>query len=135
MINYRVADLHALLAQLLREGIAVDDKIEESEYWKVRLDYGSGRKPHRTLGAAGRQVGAAQLNLVSVSALWPLLRGRLREFCQPRCNRLFGLRANNAIDQRAVFENEHGRNTLNLKLARCARVIVDVEFGDQILPI
>ena len=34
MINYRVADLHALLAQLRREGVAVDDKIEESEYGK-----------------------------------------------------------------------------------------------------
>lgn len=34
MVNYRVADLHALLAQLREEGCAVDDKVEESEYGK-----------------------------------------------------------------------------------------------------
>jgi len=34
MINYRVADLHALLAALRSEGCAVDDKVEESEYGK-----------------------------------------------------------------------------------------------------
>jgi predicted enzyme related to lactoylglutathione lyase len=34
MINYRVDDLHALLAVLRAEGCAVDDKIEESEFGK-----------------------------------------------------------------------------------------------------
>ncbi len=34
MINYRVADLHALLAALRAEGVQVDDKVEESEYGK-----------------------------------------------------------------------------------------------------
>ena len=34
MINYRVPDLHALLAALRREGCTVDDKVEESEYGK-----------------------------------------------------------------------------------------------------
>ena len=34
MINYRVADLHALLSLLRAEGCAVDDKVEESEYGK-----------------------------------------------------------------------------------------------------
>jgi len=34
MINYRVEDLHAVLAQLRAEGCAVDDKVEESEYGK-----------------------------------------------------------------------------------------------------
>jgi predicted enzyme related to lactoylglutathione lyase len=34
MINYRVEDLHALLATLRAEGCDVDDKIEESEYGK-----------------------------------------------------------------------------------------------------
>lgn len=34
MINYRVDDLHALLAQLRAEGCAVEDKIDESEYGK-----------------------------------------------------------------------------------------------------
>ncbi len=34
MINYRVADLHALLARLREEGCAVDEKVEESEYGK-----------------------------------------------------------------------------------------------------
>lgn len=32
MINYRVADLHALLAQLRADGCQVDDKVDESEY-------------------------------------------------------------------------------------------------------
>jgi predicted enzyme related to lactoylglutathione lyase len=34
MINYRVADLHALLAALREEGCAVDEKVDESEYGK-----------------------------------------------------------------------------------------------------
>lgn len=34
MINYRVADLHALLSALRAEGCAVDDKVEESDYGK-----------------------------------------------------------------------------------------------------
>ena len=34
MINYRVADLHVLLAALRSEGCAVDDKFDESEYGK-----------------------------------------------------------------------------------------------------
>jgi len=32
MINYRVRDLHALLAELRREGVTVDDKVDESEF-------------------------------------------------------------------------------------------------------
>jgi predicted enzyme related to lactoylglutathione lyase len=32
MINYRVDDLHGLLAVLRTEGVQVDDKIEESEF-------------------------------------------------------------------------------------------------------
>lgn len=34
MVNYRVADLHALLAVLREEGCDVDDKTEESEFGK-----------------------------------------------------------------------------------------------------
>jgi len=34
MVNYRVADLHGLLAVLRAEGCAVEDKVEESEYGK-----------------------------------------------------------------------------------------------------
>ena len=34
MVNYRVADLHALLQALRDEGCAVDAKTEESEYGK-----------------------------------------------------------------------------------------------------
>jgi predicted enzyme related to lactoylglutathione lyase len=34
MINYRVDDLHALLAALRAEGCAVDAKIDESEFGK-----------------------------------------------------------------------------------------------------
>jgi predicted enzyme related to lactoylglutathione lyase len=34
MINYRVQDLHVLLAALRAEGVQVDAKVEESEYGK-----------------------------------------------------------------------------------------------------
>lgn len=34
MVNYRVDDLHALLAQLRAEGCEVDTKVEESEFGK-----------------------------------------------------------------------------------------------------
>jgi predicted enzyme related to lactoylglutathione lyase len=34
MINYRVADLHALLAKLREEGCNVIDKVDDSEYGK-----------------------------------------------------------------------------------------------------
>lgn len=34
MVNYRVADLRALIAALRAEGCQVDDKIDESEYGK-----------------------------------------------------------------------------------------------------
>ena len=34
MVNFRVADLHALLAALREEGCAVQDKVEESEFGK-----------------------------------------------------------------------------------------------------
>jgi predicted enzyme related to lactoylglutathione lyase len=34
MINYRVEDLHALLADLRAEGCKVEDKVEESEFGK-----------------------------------------------------------------------------------------------------
>ena len=34
MINYRVDDLHALLAALRAEGCQVEDKVDESEYGK-----------------------------------------------------------------------------------------------------
>lgn len=34
MVNYRVKDLHAVLAALKAEGCDVDEKIEESEYGK-----------------------------------------------------------------------------------------------------
>lgn len=34
MVNYRVADLHALIAVLRAEGCTVDPKVEESEYGK-----------------------------------------------------------------------------------------------------
>ena len=34
MINYRVADLDAVLAQLRSEGVEVDDRVDESEFGK-----------------------------------------------------------------------------------------------------
>jgi len=42
MINYRVADLHGLLAALREEGCRVEDKVDDSEYgkfgWVLDLD-------------------------------------------------------------------------------------------------
>ncbi len=35
MINYRVADLDGLLAQLRREGVEVEDRVEEYPYGRV----------------------------------------------------------------------------------------------------
>ena len=34
MVNYRVADLHALLAALRSEGVRVEEKVEDTEYGK-----------------------------------------------------------------------------------------------------
>jgi predicted enzyme related to lactoylglutathione lyase len=34
MVNYRVVDLHGLLAALRSEGCEVEEKVEESEYGK-----------------------------------------------------------------------------------------------------
>jgi predicted enzyme related to lactoylglutathione lyase len=34
MVNYRVADLHGLLAALRSEGVHVEEKVDESEYGK-----------------------------------------------------------------------------------------------------
>jgi predicted enzyme related to lactoylglutathione lyase len=34
MINYRVADLHAMLAQLRANGCTVDEKVDESDFGK-----------------------------------------------------------------------------------------------------
>jgi len=34
MVNYRVADLHGLLAALKSEGVQVDEKVQDSEYGK-----------------------------------------------------------------------------------------------------
>jgi hypothetical protein len=34
MVNYRVADLHALLDALRSEGVHVEEKVDESEYGK-----------------------------------------------------------------------------------------------------
>ena len=34
MVNYRVADLRQVLSDLRREGVSVDDRIEESEFGK-----------------------------------------------------------------------------------------------------
>jgi predicted enzyme related to lactoylglutathione lyase len=39
MINYRVADLSALLEQLREEGVKVDDKIEEAEFGRFGWAY------------------------------------------------------------------------------------------------
>jgi hypothetical protein len=53
MINFRVADLDTLLAQLRREGVKVDERTEKSEFGLLRLGNGSGGKSYRTVGAAG----------------------------------------------------------------------------------
>ena len=49
MINFRVDDLHALLAALRAEGCAVDQRVEESVVGKLGLGRGPGGPPDRTL--------------------------------------------------------------------------------------
>jgi len=45
MINYRVADLEALVTQLKAEGVTIVDKVEDSEYGKfVHILDGEGNK-------------------------------------------------------------------------------------------
>jgi hypothetical protein len=34
MVNYRVADLHGLLAALRSERVQVEDQVDESELWQ-----------------------------------------------------------------------------------------------------
>lgn len=41
-------------------------------------------------------------------------------------------RANEPVNQFPIFEDEHCRNTLDLKLCRGSRILVNVEFSDAI---
>jgi len=50
MINYRVKDLDAMLAQLRDAGATVDEKIQDTDYGRS-LGYRSGRKPFRVVAA------------------------------------------------------------------------------------
>jgi len=62
MINYRVDNLDALLAQLRSEGVTVEDRVEDYDLrtksrgtpvnLPVRLDHGSRRQSHRALGTS-----------------------------------------------------------------------------------
>ena len=59
MVNFRVADLDAMLAQLRSAGVEVIDALEESEYGRFGVGGRSRRHPVRALGAsAGRLTGA-----------------------------------------------------------------------------
>src|SRR5215211_4955134 len=54
---------------------------------------------------------------------------------EPGGDGLFGLRADDAVDDRAVLEDEHGRDAAYVVLGRGARVLVDVQFGDAVAAI
>ncbi len=52
MINFRVADLDALLAKLRAEGVPVDERAEKSKFGYFGWATDSGRKPFRVVGTA-----------------------------------------------------------------------------------
>ncbi len=54
MINFRVANLERLLAQLKAEGVKVDDKNRRRAERPIRLGDGSRRQSHRAVGAQRR---------------------------------------------------------------------------------
>ena len=57
MINYRVDDLDALVAQLKTEGVTIVDSIEDTDLWQVCAYTGFGRQQSAALGAEGWGVG------------------------------------------------------------------------------
>jgi hypothetical protein len=61
MVNYRVADLPALLAALRAEGCQVLQKTDDSEYGKFGWVMDGRRQQSRTLATAG---GAVKLGLI-----------------------------------------------------------------------
>ena len=50
-------------------------------------------------------------------------------------DRLLGLRADETIDEFAVFENEHGRYARDLKTRSSLRVLIDVQLRYAITPL
>src|SRR5215212_748237 len=50
-------------------------------------------------------------------------------------NRLFRLCAYKTVDEFAVFEDEHGGYTGDLKMRSCLRVLVNVQFNYSISPL
>ena len=52
MVNFRVADLDAMLAQLRSGGVEVIDALDESEYGRFGWAVDPGRHPVRALGAS-----------------------------------------------------------------------------------
>src|SRR4051794_28144145 len=56
-----------------------------------------------------------------------------RQRRQTGCDGLLWLSPNEAVNQAAVLEQEHGGNALDAELLRGARVLVDVELGDDVL--
>jgi len=48
---------------------------------------------------------------------------------------LFRLHADETVDELAVFEEEHRGDARDLKARRDLPVLVDIEFGDAILPL
>ena len=52
MVNFRVDDLDALLAQLAEAGVRIDPKRDDAPLRQIRVDLGSRRQPRRALAAA-----------------------------------------------------------------------------------
>ena len=48
---------------------------------------------------------------------------------------LLGLSAYDSVNERAVLEDEKGRNAAYVELCGCAWVFVNVQFGYQIVPL
>ena len=65
MVNFRVADLHALLAVLREEGCDVQDRLEESEFGKFGWVMDPEGNKIRTLGTTRRPVARAPPALIA----------------------------------------------------------------------
>src|SRR6266508_1469526 len=65
--------------------------------------------------------------------LFPIFLSRVGQ--QPSGDGRFWLRANKPVYKVSVFEDEHGGNTLNLKLSSRARIFIDIQLGHAVTAI
>ncbi len=86
MINYRVTDLGAMLAQLRAAGVAVDERTEESEFGRFGWGLGPGGQPFRAMAATRREVrqgNMAALVIVDIEILDPARYEEYKKLAAP----------------------------------------------------